>query len=115
MKGINLVLILIGGGLYYVHSQQPDLWNKLLVTVGMQAPAPADAPDANTTASVAPPANVPITPTGLSPVRTEVITPDSTYMTSDHVRQVVQPVQPGATAQQTASTTTPAATPAPAQ
>ena len=114
MKSVVLILILIAGGLFYVRSQQPALWNKALAKVGMQTSflAATDA-TASTPATVSPTET--ITPTALDPVRTEVITPDSTYMTSDHVRQVVQPVQPGAAPQPGTATTTPAPTASPSQ
>ena len=119
VKYLICFFVMAGCGLTYVHNKQPAMWQQLLLTAGLQQadtasnPTPAGGP--SKAASPTPAASEPITFTPFVPVHPEIITPDSTYMTSEHVRQVEQPIQPGAATQQataSSSTSAPNSTPA---
>ncbi len=106
MKYAICFLVMTGCGLTYVQQKQPALWKQLLVLAGLEQ---ADASNSTAGSSDTVPSKQPITFAPLVPVHPEVITPDSTYMTSEHVHQVAQPPQPGSTPPQTtAATSTPA-------
>ena len=95
MKYVVLLLVIMGGGLGYLRIEQPETWNSIL----QQLRAPSSQPDSGTPSVVEspplPPAQMQpvVQPAVMRPTQPEIITPDSTHLNPDHVRQVDQPAQ----------------------
>jgi hypothetical protein len=97
MKYAVLLLILMGCSLAYLHSEQPDLWNQLVKSVGLPTWTVASPTSVASDST----ADAPGTPGSVRPVQPELITPASTtYINPDHVHQVEQPSQPSASTNQ---------------
>jgi len=96
MKYAVMLVILVACGLAYVHSEQPDLWNQLVKSVGLAnyaVASPSSLSSSDSTSSGTPSASGPTAQTPSD--QPEIITPSSTnYINPDHVRPVEQPTQP---------------------
>ena len=97
MKYAVLLLILMGCSLAYLHSEQPDLWNKLVKSVGLPTWTVASPTSVASDST----SDTPATPTSVMPAQPEYITPyETNYINPDHVHQVEQPPQPSASTNQ---------------